>query len=275
MKMSSSSGYLVATALILFLSVGFKTHAQNAQVKVQAPATEVKVDTSTAKEIQKKENEIKLLKSDQFAEDQAQAINRIPGANVKADDLKETKVKKKGLNLNPFSWLFRPITRLQEQSIRLEQQIMKLTGPIAALQPGMLRLEKRIVSVEGQTGEVQNQMALMQKDISAMRSELGEIKKPIMELKEPIVALNEPIKRIEKPITSVHKDLAELKTLLGLVLTSIYLAAIAIAIGTPLAAIIIWRNKHKLLKPAKADEDDEEEAARGRPSQISKYRKSA
>lgn len=269
---------LVAISLVLFLNVALNHAgvAQDAQVKVNAPGTQVKVDTSDVKAAQKKQVEVKLQRSDQFAEEQAQAINRIPGAQITADDLKETKVKKKaGVNLNPFSWLFRPITRLQEQSLRLEQQMMKLTGPIAALQPGMLRLEKRIVSVEGQTGKVQDQMALMQTDISAMRRELTEIKEPIMELKAPIVALREPIKRIEKPITGVNEDLNELKALLSLVLTSIYIAAAVIAIGTPLAAILVWRNKHKIFKPAKPDEDDEEDAVRTRPDNVENLRKSA
>lgn len=278
MKVTDSRVILLAViSFVLFLNVALHPAgvAQDAKVRVNSPGTQVKVDASNLKDAQKKQAEIKLQKSDQFAEEQAQAINRIPGADIKADDLKETKVKKKGLNLNPFSWLFRPITRLQEQSVRLEQQMMKLTGPIAALQPGMLRLEKRIVSVEGQTGKVQDQMALMQTDISAMRKELTEIKEPIMELKAPIEALHDPIKRIEKPITGVNKDLNELKALLSLVLTSIYIAAVVIAIGTPLAAILVWRNKHKIFKPAKPDEDDEEEAVRGRPNNVENLRKSA
>lgn len=259
---------IAALGLTLLLSSGLNPcFAQNAQVKVNAPGTEVKVDTAEAK----------LRKSDQFASDQAKAINHIPGANVKAEDLKEaTVVKKAKPGFNPLGWLFRPITRLQEQSLRLEQQMMKLTGPIAALQPGMLRLEKRIVSVEGQTHRVQNQMALMQTDISAMRSELTELKKPIMELRAPIEALRDPLTKIEKPVTGVNKDLDEVKTLLSLVLTSIYIAAAVIAFGTPLAAILVWRNKHKILKPAKPDENDEDGAVIAGPRSVEKqFRKSA
>ena len=268
MRVGSCSLLLMAISLILFSSLvlSIPVIAHDTQVKVKAPGTQVNVNADA-----------QLKKSDQYAEQQAQAINRIPGVNVKAEDLKETTVKKKaGVNLNPFSWLLRPITRLQEQSIRLEQQMMKLTGPIAALQPGMLRLEKRIVSVESQTGKVQDQMRLMQTDITAMRNELGQIKKPIMELREPIVALRDPLQKIEKPVTSVNKDINELKTLLSLVLTSIYVAAAVIAFGTPLAAILIWRNKHKLLKPAKPDENDEEEAVKARPRAVdNQFRKSA
>lgn len=261
------SSLVAIFGLILSLGLECNCFAQDAQVKVKAPGTQVKVDVA----------DIQLQKSDQHAADTAKAINHIPGANVKAEDLKETTVKKKASpGFNPLGWLFRPITRLQEQSLRLEQQMMKLTGPIAALQPGMLRLEKRIVSVEGQTHRVQNQMALMQSDISAMRSELSQIKKPIMELRQPIEALREPLTKIEKPVTGVNQDLDELKTLLGLVLTSIYIAAAVIAFGTPIAAIVIWRNKHKILKPAKDDESDEEKAIAARPRPVDKqFRKSA
>lgn len=280
MKATGSVMTALQTAtLVAFLSFtwGSVTSAQDTKVKVSAPGAEVQVDASGVKEAQKKQAEVNLKKSDQYADDTAKAVNRIPGANVKAEDLKETTVKKKaGVNLNPFSWLFRPITRLQEQSLRLEQQMMKLTGPIAALQPGMLRLEKQIVNVESRTEKVQNQMAEMQTDISAMRQELTQIKKPIMELKEPIVALRDPLKRIEKPITGVNEDLNELKALLSLVLTSIYIAAAVIAFGTPVAAILIWRNKSKLLKPAKDGEYDEDEAVSVRPKVVNKeFRKSA
>jgi hypothetical protein len=46
-------------------------------------------------------------------------------------------------------------------------------------------------------------------------------------------------------------QLAQLRKLIDLILTSIFIAAAVIAIGTPIAAIIIFRNQRKVLnKPA-------------------------
>jgi len=48
--------------------------------------------------------------------------------------------------------------------------------------------------------------------------------------------------------------------LISMVLTSIYLAAALVAVGTPLAAILVWRNKHKLLPKPSANEARQEAA---------------
>jgi chromosome segregation ATPase len=202
--------------------------------------------------------------ANQYADDQAAALNKIPGLEVTTEDLKEK--KKEGISLNPIKWLFGPVIRLQEQSVKLEQQIMKLTGPIAALQPSMLSLEKRMTSMQGQLGHleettttVQDELVSIRKDITDMHNTLNEIKKPVTDLKGPIMSLRDPILKIEKPITGVDKDLGEVKTLLSLVLTSIYAAAIIIAAGTPIAAIMVWRNRQKLLPQADVKELREEE----------------
>lgn len=219
-----------------------------------------------------------LKQGDKFAQQQAHVINKVPGMEVSSEDLKEKEVKK-DFSLNPIAWLFKPVIRLQEQSVRLEQQIMKLTGPIAALQPGMLGLENKMTHVQGQMvnmggqigrvenkmGDVRGQMAGMQKDISAMRVELGQIKQPITDLKGPIMQLHDPLLDIQKPVSTVgtkleslDKQLADLKTLISLVLTAIFVSAGMIAVGTPIAAILIWRNKSKLLPKAKPEEEKQE-----------------
>lgn len=262
------------TRLVSAMPSSYRAEEKQASEKIQ-------VDNKLTKE-EKKAGEDATQKTDQFNKSQAEAINRVPGAAVTPDDLSDKKAKKKGgFTLNPVTWLFKPVLQLQQQSVRLEQQIMKLTGPIAALQPGMLSLEKRIVGMQGQMqhveermgtvdqriGKVQEQMSSMQSDISAMRQQVGEMKKPISDLRAPIVALHDPLLNIAKPVSGVElrlenldKQLNDLKTLISLVLTAIFIAAGAIAVGTPVAAILVWRNRAKFLPKPKPSERAAEQA---------------
>jgi predicted nucleic acid-binding Zn-ribbon protein len=224
---------------------------------------DIKIDNKITDEEKRQFNAI-VDQANQYTNEQAAALNKVPGVQVSADDLKEK--KKNGPGLNPIKWLFGPVIRLQEQSVKLEQQIMKLTGPIAALQPGMLSLENRITSMQTQlghlentTGSVEDELTSIRQDIASMHATLTEIKKPVTDLKSPIMSLHDPILNIEKPIVGVDKDLNEVKLLLRLVLTAICAVCLIIPIVTPIAAILVWRNKEKLLPKPNADQYREEQ----------------
>jgi len=223
----------------------------------------IKVDNKITNEEKQQYNNI-VDQANQFIDDQVSVLNKVPGVEVNQDDLKEK--KKSGPAFNPIKWVFGPVIRLQEQSVKLEQQIMKLTGPIAALQPGMLGLESRITSMQTQlghlektTGSVEDELTAIRQDIAAMHATLSEIKKPVTDLKGPIMSLHDPILNIEKPIVGVDKDLNEVKMLLRFVLTAIFVASLIIAIGTPVAAILVWRNRKKLLPEPDRDQLQEEQ----------------
>lgn len=294
MRTSGSRHLYISSAAamaIIFSAVNCQARAQNQEGKDgAAKRSEAKVASSKGIIVDKKitDSEKEYYKTtmkagDKYSSKQAKVLNQIPGVNVTAKDLQESEVKK-GVSLNPITWLFKPVIRLQEQSVHLEQQIMKLTGPISALQPGILKLDNRIVSVGKEIGAVRseigtveekienvgNQLSAMRQDITAMRVELGEIKKPIVDLQGPIVRLHDPLTKIEKPISGIDsrlvlldKELGDLKTLLSLVLTAIFISAGIIAVGTPVAAILIWRNKAKLLpKPTPQQIKEENTLAR-------------
>ncbi len=213
--------------------------------------------------------------SDQLVKQQVEAINKVPNVQVKTEDMKQEPLEK-GPGLNPVAWIFRPLTKLQAQSVRLEQQIMKLTGPIAALQPGILGLEGRItevrtemgqvkermVSVQGDMGKVQGQLSDMQSNIRDMRQQMHTLEGPMRDLKSPITKLQGPLLELQRPVSSIgtrlnnlEEQLSQLRTLIALVLSSIYVAAALIAVGTPLAAILVWRNRRKLLPEDRNNED--------------------
>jgi uncharacterized protein YoxC len=236
-------------------------------------SADVNLNDTKLTSAEKKLAEQKTVERDKYVNDQAQAINKIPGEHVTAEDLKESDVHKKGGFPNPLGWMLKPVTRLQEQSVKLEQEIMKLTGPIGSLQPSMLRLDKSMSSVQKQMGNMQgqindvgSQMGSMQSDIRSMRQDLSQLKqpisdlrKPVMDLRDPVLALAKPVEGVEGRLVKVDAELSELKTLLALVLTAIFAAAVIIAIGTPIAAILVWRNRQKFVPATKPEEIHEEQ----------------
>ncbi len=243
---------VVAMVLSLPLSAKANDFAKDRLESNATPTTDASNDANDAK-------------VDQYNADQAQAINKIPGENVSAADLQQA--KKKHLDLNPVDWVFAPVIKMEKQSVILQQDIMKLVGPIASLQPGMLGLEKRINSVQdqmgtvdGKLGHVQQQMTGLQSDVKAMRNELSQIRRPVSELKQPILDIKDPITKMSKHLAGLDQELRDLKILLGFILTSIFVAAAVIAMGTPLAAILIWRNRAKLLPAPKPHEAAAEES---------------
>lgn len=209
---------------------------------------------------------------DKHVKEQTKAINSLPGEKIEEADLSEKKVKEKSkVSLNPVSWLFKPVTQLQSQTIRLEQQIVKLNAPIAALQPSMIDLSTKMKSVHGTMGEVngsmrgvqqqmgnvsgqmdgvRGQLKSMSSDISAMRSELVDLRAPLVNIKEPLVNVAKPLSDVDKRLTNLDKQIGDLKGLLALVLTSIFVAAALVAIGTPIAAIVVWQNRARLFPRA-------------------------
>ncbi|MBX9688022.1 MAG: hypothetical protein K2X27_15050 [Candidatus Obscuribacterales bacterium] len=233
-------------------------------IKAKDSISKIQADNPETTDMRKEKS--RAQESDKLAAAQARNMNRIPGLKVNPKDLKQEDLEK-GPGLNPLGWIFRPLTKLQAQSVRLEQQIMKLTGPIASLQPAMLGLDSRMSEVNSQMGKVGHKMdsvensmhsvdrnmrsvetaiESMRSDISGMRSQMGRLEKPMTALQEPLQNLSQPISTVSSRLDGLEKQLSELRTMIALVLTSIYLSAALIAIGTPLAAALIWQHRRKI-----------------------------
>ena len=289
--MSILSGYMpwaVNLALTVTVMIGAPAFAANSKdapeqkpdATVAAASTNVNLNDKKITKAEKAIDHKKAVASDKYADEQAKQINKnIPGAAVDPEDLKESEVKKGGGFPNPVAWMLKPVTRLQEQSVRLEQEIMKLTGPIGALQPAMLNLDKRMESIEKEMGttreeisSVRQTMGSISGDIKGMHGDLTDLKAPIVQLKQPVIDLKDPVLRLAKPVLGVESrlnnldnQLNQLKTLLAMILTAIFICAGTIAIGTPLAAVWVWRNRAKIMKmsPAEKAHEDRQLAAAG------------
>ncbi len=180
------------------------------------------------------------------AKETAAVVNQVPGVKVKSKDLEPpTQPAIKGFH--PIKKLLRPVENLEGMTIKLEQQIMKLEGPIAALQPPMLGLQKKMTGVEGQIGGMQGRLNSMQGEVTGVRSDLATMRKDIESLKEPIQGLRGPIGTVAKPLEAVERQL-------NFILLAILVASIAVAVGTPIAAILVYRYRHKLFPDLKEHE---------------------
>jgi hypothetical protein len=182
----------------------------------------------------------------QSAKDTAKAVNSVPGAKVTQQDLQEPSQQPiKGFH--PIKKLMRPVENLEGMSIKLEQQIMKLEGPIAGLQPPMRNLEGKMTTVDTEIKSMQTKLTGMQSQVDGVRSDLKAMREQIAKLQEPIEGLRKPIATVGKPLEQVQQQL-------NWVLLAILVAAVAIAVGTPLAAILVYRHRHTLFPDLKEHE---------------------
>lgn len=194
---------------------------------------------------------------------------------------------------SPVIKLQEQVIRLEQEVMKLtgpiaglQPSMLKLNDKMEEVRGTMDETRKAMQSVQGSMGSVQQSMGGVRTDMKSMRSELGNVgntmsgirrdlqvmrhdinslKRPIVGLRQPIVALQEPLDNLSDPLSTVgarmrnlDKQLGELKALISLVLTAIFVAAALVAVGTPLAAIIVWRNKNKWLPKPKPDQLAEE-----------------
>ncbi|MFN8555551.1 MAG: hypothetical protein U0103_29145, partial [Candidatus Obscuribacterales bacterium] len=60
----------------------------------------------------------------------------------------ESNLATKRASLNPIRWLLGPVIKLEEQTVRLQRQIVNLTAPLNAVQPLLSDLHEQVASTE-------------------------------------------------------------------------------------------------------------------------------
>ena len=228
------------------------------------PKATAKEELSSKKTTENKKENYKDLvekkKVEQKKADQAmlKAANEIDGVNIDESTFEE----KEGFrwnHLNPFHWIFKPVTDMQKRVIHLEKQMMRLEAPIASLQKPMVGLRKDMVTVENQLDSVDNGMtdvnSHMKNVNSSMKSvetRLSHVERQLDQIYEPVVKLQKPVTSVGSQLTTLKKDLHELKDVVSLTSTLILVAVIAvgflIAVGTPVAALFAWRHRRFIIE---------------------------
>lgn len=207
-------------------------------------------------------------KQEQANRDTAKAANSVPGVKVDPKSLTPPPEEPPIKGFHPIKRALAPVVRLERNSMQLQQQIMKLEGPIAGLNSPMVGLQKHMVTVEGKMDGMQGELSKMrgkvdsvngsmngvQEDITAMRKEIAGLLPPINAMRGPIEKLEKPLTNVAEPLTEVRHELQEMKALLATVLGAVIIGCISIAIGTPFAAFLIYKNRRKLF-PGLRDSD--------------------
>ncbi|HEY9793956.1 MAG TPA: hypothetical protein V6D22_26405 [Candidatus Obscuribacterales bacterium] len=202
----------------------------------------------------------------------AQAVSSIPGVNVDPSLMAKPVFDNPIKGFHPIKKLLQPVENLEKTSVALGQQIMRLEGPIASLQTPMIGLQTKMTSVEQRMGEMQGKLSNVQGsmvgvthdmddighqmhgvrgDLGTMQTRIVQLEKPIIGLREPITAVAHPVEGVQTQLATVQKELADLKSLLSTIIFVILVAAGAIALGTPVAAVMIYKHRRKILPSVK------------------------
>lgn len=239
-------------ALTLSLSLSAATLAARCEeTKTTAEVEKEAIKESNIEEARKLNEGSKPMekpptdKEKQQAKDAARIGNKIPGVKVTAGELTPPTLPPiKGFH--PIKRALRPIENLEGIVIKLQQQIFKLAGPISAMQPTMVTLHEKMDGVDNQLGQMHTQLGSTQQEVTGVRADIAAMRKDIQQLKQPIVAL-------EKPVSGVAKPLEEVMTKLNLVIMAIFIAAVAISIGTPISAVILYKYRDKFFPGMRND----------------------
>lgn len=204
---------------------------------------------------------IKQKKEEQEKADKAtiESVNQIDGVEVDKDAFKEKKGFSVG-DLNPFKWVFKPVTDMQEKVVHLEKQIMRLEGPIAGLQKPMVGVRSDMVEVQGQLTGVSG-------DMTSVDRRLARVEKQLDKMYQPIVDLQKPVKDLAEPIAGLREQL-------NLILTAIVGVGFLICVGTPVAALFAYRYRYEIMKKFGGKESAEklEEDTSKHPEAVRKRR---
>jgi chromosome segregation ATPase len=238
-----------------------KQEAKAAKSEAKAAKTEAKQAAKAAKEAGVNQTEQERLDTKTI-----NASNQIDGQKI---DPKVMKKKKKGMGLqalNPFAWLLKPVTDTQKTVIELQKQIVRLEAPIANLQKPMVGLRDDMQQVDATMDEVNAKMTTMHGDINNihtgmnsvdkriahMERQLGQMYEPIVELKNPVIALKDPVTGVGDQLTTLKSDLKELKQVVSFtttaILAAVLITGVLIVIGTPIAAIFVWRHRRWIMQ---------------------------
>lgn len=241
------AGITIAMSLAGFISL--PAFCEETSVNITASAT----NAPSAVEPVPAQNPVDPVKHEKLNQQTAEVVNQIPGVHVEPKALKAPAPEQPIKGFHPIKRALSPIIQLQKNSVQLQQQIMRLEGPIAGLQPAMLGMKKKMTTVEGrlenmqgQLGTVENQVGQVDSQITGVRTEITAVRKQIAQLQTPIEQIQKPLAGVATPLSEVKTQLAQVQALIASVLFTIMIASICIAVGTPIAAVLIYKNRKKI-----------------------------
>jgi CII-binding regulator of phage lambda lysogenization HflD len=256
-----------ATEVATHTSAAASTEQSGAPIKANAATHDLGGTATSPKNTKGIPVKKVSAKTDKMNKETAKAVNKVPGVNIKAADLQPPAEDPPITGFHPIKKLLRPVIRLGKGAVEIQQSMMKLEGPVAGLQPSMTSLGNKMTTVDHQMAHMQKQLTdisgdvgqidacinrvgtgvdEVRQDIAGIRQQVAHLTVPIREMQKPLHEMLAPLKDVTKPMSQVHGQLAELKTMLRGVVIAIIVGVLAITIGTPFAAVYVYRNRKKL-----------------------------
>jgi archaellum component FlaC len=234
------------------------TNPDKAQARLeQAEKKGVSADAGAAK-ADKNDIEHAVQKQKEVDSSMIKAVNQVPGVDVDEQAFKNEKKKGSFLgNLNPFKWIFKPVTDMQDRIVHLEKNMMRMQAPMAALNPPIKGLRQDMTGVSqkmkvlhSDVNSIYGGMGSASKKITHIENTLGQMYEPVVTLKKPVEDLAKPINGMGDTLAELQSDLKELKNTIAFTNAAILIALIGmglvVMVGTPVAAIIGWRHRHTI-----------------------------
>ena len=166
----------------------------------------------------------------------AATVNQLPGEKVDPKDLLHPPIK----GFHPLKKIFQPLDDLETSANKLDKEATKLEKPMGDLQAPMVDLQKKMVNVDHGVGHMQKKLVSVSDQVTGARSDLSEVREEINRVKSPIRAL-------QGPVTGVAKPLEEIQIKLNVLLLFIVIFMFIVSFGTPMVAILIYKNRNKIL----------------------------
>jgi len=130
-------------------------------------------------------------------------------------------------------------------SVRSDLQTMR--GSMDGVRSDLENMRLAMTGVRSDLSGVRSDLAKVTNDLVAMRREVNELQGPISDLRTPISG-------VARPLEGVQVKLDRLTNLMATILAAIFVTSAIVAIGTPVAAVLLFKYRHFLL-PGLKDKD--------------------
>ena len=169
------------------------------------------------------------------AQETAARVNALPGEKVDPRELLYPPIQ----GFHPIKKLVKPLTNLESTTEKLDAKARGLEQPISNLNKPMVQVQQRVVSVDKGVGNLTHGIDRVADSVSGARQDVAGVRQEIANLRKPVCALQKPVEAVAHPLMAVQQQL-------NLILLALFVGILIVSFGTPMVAILLYRNRRKL-----------------------------
>jgi len=186
----------------------------------------------------------------------------VEDAVAKIDGVAVHKTEKPGFSigaLNPFRYIFKPITDVRKEVKNLSHQVNDFNTPLTTMQKPMVGLRQDLVKVQGRMQTLHGDIDGIHHDMRNVEGHIERIDKsleriaiPVGQLARPVVALQKPVKAVDGQLKALNGDLHEMKDTVGYTTSAIFVAILVlgalVVFGTPVAGLFVYKHRTVIMQ---------------------------